>query len=123
MTAPYVPQVGDTIRRPTWTVDGWTDVIWIGTEMFVGTDRNGHEEAFSVTGPWVKVDKPEPWPERWSIVWRSPTGPCHLGFYISLKAAVAVAGAQCHLPDDLRIWRSNPDGSVTVLDHTGSELA
>ena len=62
---PYVPQVGDTVRRPLWAPS--TDPVEVtatGRRRFLGLDSSG-EYPYDIDGGWVKVVKPLPLPERW----------------------------------------------------------
>ena len=62
---PYTPQVGDRIQREGWR-GSWIDVRYADGAYFAGYGEDG-EFTYDILdgGPWVKVEVPEPLPERW----------------------------------------------------------
>lgn len=126
MSAGYVPQVGDRVRRPEWLSDEWLDVkAVVEAECRLGGPiYNGVWVWHMAGGVWVKVDKPEPWPVGYIALRRTSLGLELVAEFTTLGVATARCAEwfRCTVPPaDLRIWRSNPDGSVTVLDHAGAE--
>lgn len=125
--APYVPQVGDRVRLPMWLKWRWLDVIDVDAEhgLFYADDNTGDRSQWGYGLGWVKIDKPEPWPAECYIAERSASG-LDLDYCVNVPTAVsACANRIAHqgvAAADLRIWCSNPDGSVTVLDHTGKPI-
>ena len=74
MTADYTPQVGDRVRRESWSASTPSvDVTAIGSYRFLGVDRDG-EFPYDMDGEWVKVVEPTPLPERWANVYPDGVG-------------------------------------------------
>lgn len=126
MSAGYVPQVGDRVRNTNWLNIKWMVVTHVSRAWVIGDCNDGVEASFPLSSPWVKVDKPEPWPEEWTVHTRMG-GEITNSLSINLADAVAICnmlnlgGAGTPWPD-IRIHHQSSDGSVTVLDHTGAEL-
>ena len=81
MTAPYVPQVGDTVRHPAWRSETVT-VTAIGKRCLLAVDQNDREFSYDISNSWVKVETPTPLPERWANVYPD-------GFWQSHATAMA----------------------------------
>jgi len=69
MSADYVPQVDDRVRRYDWTNGNHMDVDYVGRTIIAGTDRFGNEWSTGLDGDWIKVETPTPLPERWANVY------------------------------------------------------
>jgi hypothetical protein len=126
VTAPYVPQVGDTIAGAANPVHHALVLIIdydkIGVRIVASDDELlavGTRLWMPISGPWVKVDKPPPWPEVHEVRQRVDGLIEYLTDFERLSDAVKYC-AKIKAPRvDLRICAWRPDGSVTVLDHTG----
>ena len=69
----YIPQPGDRIKRDKWRRDERWDVALVEGPHVLVYMRDDHDvlpewhdlESHPTAGPWVKVETPEPLPERW----------------------------------------------------------
>jgi hypothetical protein len=74
---PYVPQVGDTVRKPAWVNDPhlWLQVVATNGPVFLANyASNGRPSSTSwgLGAEWVKVDwvePPTPLPDAWINVY------------------------------------------------------
>jgi len=72
MSAAYVPQVGDRVRRTNWSDRLYMDTEYVGRSLVVGADPDGREMTATLSstggGEWVKVVTPAPLADCWYYV-------------------------------------------------------
>jgi len=78
MTSEYTPQVGDRVRQPSWGDSNAVTVNAVGKNYFLASAvyPNGVEAegSFAIQRPWVKVEPPTTYPERWINVYSDGCG-------------------------------------------------
>jgi len=115
MSAAYVPQVGDRVRRTNWSDRLYMDVEYVGRSLVVGADPDGREMTATLSsttsGEWVKVETPAPLADCWYYVTKT-------GLVSPPKDSRAIAfdHAGVHVPAVVHIW-TDSDG----VDHAEIE--
>ena len=105
MSATYVPEVGDRVYTSEWGGPGKgnkMEVTAVGARSFLGLQVNGIERQLDLSFKWVKVDTPQPLPDRW--VNATPAG---LGLDHPTRAAADAAAGPTRIAL-LHIW-TTPD--------------
>jgi hypothetical protein len=77
MNNEYIPQVGDRVRLHCWPDGDAVTVTGVGEQMFLAKHKDSISELTCRHGkdyPWVKVEPPPTYPERWINVYSDGCG-------------------------------------------------
>ena len=109
----YIPQVGDRVRRSDWKDSDAITVTAVGEQVLLGKFKDsiselpyGHDKDY----PWVKVEPPTTYPERWINVYPwLPVGRDLVESYFSKDLADENAGSR-----RIAVIHLASDGTVTL---------
>ncbi len=114
MSGHYIPQVGDRVRRPDWKDGDAITVTAVGERELLGKFHSELAYRYGKDYPWVKVEPPPTYPERWINVYSGGGATDHFDAYSDRDRA-----DRCTYSRRIAVIHLAADGTVTLHPTTG----